>query len=165
MIYWNITIIFTVIVYISEILDENCLFKDSGGDVSIHHCSDGYEKFKVITVVDHRNHMIKEDDLVDSFTEFKTSPEQQFNPKPKPAEYLKGNSANNLLGVMLFRYFYKRKATMELEFVHRNFLPISKDFPYMVTHIHTDIKYSVQSPTVAISNVINKITQNIKSVT
>ena len=165
LIYWNIAKILTGIVYVSEGLDENCLFKDSSGDVSIHHCSDGYEKFKVIIVVNHRNHMIKEDDLVDSFTEYKASPRLQFNPKPKPAEYLKGNLADNLLGVMLFRYFYKRKGTMELEFVHRNFLPTSEDLQYMITHIHTDIEYNDQSPTAVISNVINKITQNIKSVT
>ena len=107
LIHWNITKILISIEYVSEGLDENCVFKDSGGDVLIHHCSNGYEKFKVITVVDHYNHMVKEDDLVDSFTGFKTNPGLQFNPKPKPAEYLKGNLAVNLLGVMLFRYFYK----------------------------------------------------------
>ena len=164
LIHWNIAKILTGIVYVSEGLDENCIFKDSSGDISIHHCSDGYEKFKVITVVDHYDHIIKEDDLVDSFSEFKASPRQQFNPNPKPAEYLKGNLKDNLLGVMLFRYFYKRKATMELEFVHRNFLHTSAELPYMITHIHTNIKYSDQSPE-AISKVINKITQNIKSIT
>ena len=54
---------------------------------------------------------------------------------------------------------------MELEFVNRNVLPTSEDLPYMITHIHTEIKYSVQSPTAAISNIIDKITENIKLIT
>ena len=106
--------------------------------------------------------MIKEDDMVDGFAEFKASPGKQFYPKPKPAEYFKGNLAKNLLGIMLFQY---QKGTMELEFVHRNFfLPTSEELPYMIIHIHTDIKYSVQSRE-AILKVINEITQNITLVT
>ena len=163
LIHWNIDTINTGMVYVYEGSDKNCIFKDFNGHLSIHHCSDGHEKFQVITVGDYYDHMIKEDNLVGSLNDFKISQGQPLYPNPKPAEYLKGNLTDNLLGVMLFRYFDKntRKATMELEFVHKNFLPTSKDLSYMITHIHTNITYSVQSSE-AISKVISKITQNIE---
>ena len=57
---------------------------------------------------------------------------------------------------------------MELEIVHKNFLPSTNSPSYMITHIHTNIKYDVErdvEPSEAISKVINKIDQNIKLVT
>ena len=87
----------------------------------------------------------------------------QLYPKPDANGYLRGNLRDNLLGIRLFRYNYKQQPTMEMEIVHKNFLPAT-NFSYMITHIHTNIKYDVE-PSEAIAKVINKITHNNKLVT
>ena len=81
----------------------------------------------------------------------------ELYPKPDADGYLRGNLRDNLLGIKLFRYNYKQhEPTMEMEIVHKNFLPTT-NFSYMITHIHTNIKYDVE-PSEAIAKVINKIT-------
>ena len=93
--------------------------------------------FKFLTVGDHHVHTLKQDDLVERFIEVSS---RQLYPKPDIAGYLKGNLEDNLLGIKLFRYYYKKQPTLptvEMEFVHKNFLPTNKNLSYIITHIHT----------------------------
>ena len=154
-IHWNINIVGGSV---SEGSDNNCIYKDSKRDVSIHHCSDGFEKFKVLIVTDDGVDILKLDDLAD------VNQKQQLYPKPDPAKYLRGNLGDNLLGIKLFRYYHKKQPTMELEFVHKNFLLTDNNFSYLITHIHTNINYYSLQRSEAISKVLNNITQSFNLV-
>ena len=102
LIYWKIDI---HTGSVSEGSGENCIYKDYGGSVSVHHCSDGFAKFKFLTVGDHHDHTLKQDDLAERFIEVSS---RQLYPKPDTAGYLKGNLEDNLLGIKLFRYYYNK---------------------------------------------------------
>ena len=81
-------------------------------------------------------------------------PKQRLYPNPDPAEYLSGILTNGLLGIKLFRYRGSEgQPTMELEFVHWNFL-ISVNIPYIVTHAHTSLPYSTE---LSIFDIVPKI--------
>ena len=66
LIYWKIDI---HTGSVSEGSDENCIYKNYRASVSVHHCSDGFVKFKFLTVGDHHDHTLKQDDLAERFIE------------------------------------------------------------------------------------------------
>ena len=82
--------------------------------------------------------------MVERFIEVSS---RQLYPKPDIAGYLKGNLEDNLLGIKLFRYYYKKQPalpTVEMEFVHKiSFLQIR--ISHALSHIFTPMSIIIVS--------------------
>ena len=127
----------------------NCIYRDiNNNNTILRPCSDNFEKLSIIIIYNFYDHYILKRD--DGRPEY---------PLPDPAVYLRGNLANGLLGIKLFKYIGREvQPTMELEFVHTNFLISDNSLPYIITHVHTSISYSISQ---SIYNVVPRIAANI----
>ena len=126
----------------------NCINRDINNNTILRPCSDNFEELSIIIISNFYDHYILKRD--DGRPEY---------PLPDPAVYLRGNLANGLLGIKLFKYIGRGvQPTMELEFVHTNFLISDKSLPYIVTHVHTSIPYSTSQ---SIFDIVPRITTNM----
>ena len=129
----------------------NCIYRDTNNNTIFRPCSDDFEELNIIIIPNSYGHDILKRD------------ESPLYPDPNSAKYLTGNLTNGLLGIKLFKYFGRRGLpTMELEFVHTNFLISVQNLPYIITHIHTSIPYSNSS---SIFNIVPRITANFSLIT
>jgi len=151
---WNVNIINGSV---SEGSNKNCIYIDSNGDAFVHQCSNGFEKFKALPLVDyHEQHYKVKQQFINA-----DKNDDATHPNPDPIPYLAGNLANNFLAIKLLWY---GPETFELEIVHRSFLtPSSANlvYTYIITHIHTIITYSTSG---SIVDIMNKIVADISQI-
>ena len=109
---------------------------DKHNATKMYHCSDGHEQLYFVIIPN-------EPTIVDDITEYNPTVVQPLEfPAPDPNQYLQRNLSLGIRGVKIFRS--RSSNTFEIEIVH--FLPVatrSGNFnrEYMVTHIHTNIRY------------------------